>query len=464
MLNVEGLIFVKRITHCRACGSAALSPAFTLEGTSVDGGRKGLLGRAKAGAVEFTLCDPSRDVHACGLLQNAFATEAPRRMLAPSAAFRTTRSSLRSLATEGLELISGRDCAALDIGCSDGTLLSFYPRWVDRYGVDPSDDIEQIGDWAWSAKASFPSADIDRAFAGKKFDLITAASVLEEINEPRAFFARIKALLTEDGVFAAETLYAAMTLTRNAADAFSSGVAAVYSISVLERLLRDCDLKIFRGALTEKDGGSLRVFITHANSADYDFDPWYERLAQLWDEENALALRSRAPYQAFEGRCDEARGAFAEMAAGIAQRGESAHLLGADAGAQMLYAWAGKGARAIEAAIGLGEFDDGARLFAGGPSIISEAESRAVEPEYLIAPVALKREIMERWRDAILRGAKVMFAMPYPHVVHAGNYATEFGKSLSGGDGAGGAENLRAILRAAGGLRLVVDRDGRRTA
>lgn len=448
---------MKRITHCRACGSAALSPAFSLEGAAIDASRKGRRGRAKPQPVEFVLCDPSKDVHACGLLQNAFTGDAPRRRSAPSGVFRTTRSSLRSLATEGLELISGRDCSALDIGCSDGTLLSFYPRWVDRYGVDPGEDVDQIGDWAWSAKASFPSADIDRAFAGKKFDLITAASVLEEINEPRAFFARVKSLLTGDGVFAVETLYAAMTLTRTAADVFAGGVAAVYSISVLERILRDCDLKIFRGALTEKDGGSIRLFITHAEAADYDFDPWYERLAQLWDEENALSLRTRAPYQAFERRADDARRAFEDLVAGLCKREEKAHLFGADAAAMMLYAWAGKNARAIEAVIGAGEIEARARLFAGGPSVIAEGESRAVEPDYLIAPPALKREILERWRDPILRGAKIVFATPHPHVVHAGNYAAEFGKSLSGGDGGGGAENLRAILSAAGGLRLVAD-------
>jgi 2-polyprenyl-3-methyl-5-hydroxy-6-metoxy-1,4-benzoquinol methylase len=448
---------VKRIIQCRACGSAALSPAFSLEGATIVGARKGPLGRAKPQPVEFVLCDPSKDVHACGLLQNAFMGEAPRRRAAPSGVFRTTRSSLRSLATEGLELISGRDCAALDIGCSDGTLLSFYPRWVDRYGVDPCEDVDQIGDWAWSAKALFPSADIDRAFAGKKFDLITASSVLEEINEPRAFFARVKSLLTDDGVFAVETPYAAMTLTRTAADAFAGGVAAVYSISVLERILRDCDLKIFRGALTEKDGGSIRLFITHAEAADYDFDPWYERLAQLWDEENAMSLRTRAPYQAFERRADDARRAFEDLIAGIYKREEKAHLFGADAAAVMLYAWAGKNARAIEAVIGAGEIEHGARLFAGGPQVIAESESRAVEPDYVIAPPALKREILERWRDPILRGAKIVFAMPHPHVVHAGNYAAEFGKSLAGGDGAGGAENLRAILSAAGGLRLVAD-------
>lgn len=448
---------MKRISHCRACGSAALSPAFTLEGIGAHPGRKGLLGRAKADSAEYVLCDSSKDVHACGLLQNAYVSEEPRKRIGPSGAFRTTRSSLRSLATEGLELISGRDCAALDIGCSDGTLLSFYPRWVDRYGVDPSDASDQIGDWAWSAKTAFPSADLDRAFAGKKFDLITAASVLEEVNEPRAFFARVKSLLTEDGVFALETLYAAMTLTRTAADAFAGGVAAVYSISVLERILRDCELKIFRGTLTEKDGGSIRLFITHAESADYDFDPWFERLAQLWDEENALSLRTRAPYQAFEHRTHDARQAFREMMAGLTSRDEKAHLFGADAGSVMLYAWAGKNAKAIEAAIGVGEIEDGARLLTGGPAIISENESRAIEPDYLIAPPSLKREILERWRDPILRGAKVIFATPHAHVVHSGNYAAEFGKSLSGGDGAGGAENLRAILSAAGGLRLVSD-------
>lgn len=454
---------MKRISHCRACGSAALTPAFVIEGSACEPQRKGLLGRAKAEPVDFVFCDPSRDVQACGLLQSAFVTEAPRGRIAPSGVFRTTRSSLRSLATEGLELISGRDCAALDIGCSDGTLLSFYPRWVDRYGVDPAEEVDLIGEWAWTAKAAFPSADLDRAFAGKKFDLITAASVLEEVSEPRAFFARIKSLLVEDGVFALETLYAAMTLTRTAADAFAGGVSAVYTISVLERILRDCDLKIFRGAITDKDGGSLRLFVTHAGNTAYDFDPWYERLAQLWDEENALSLRARAPYQAFERRAEDARRAFEDLMIGLCARGENAHVFGADSCASMLHAWAGKGAKAIEAAIAFGDFEEGARLGAGGPLLVSENESRAIEPDCLIAPPALKREILERYRDQILRGGKIVFATPHPHVVHAGNYAAEFGKSLSGGDGAGGAESLRAILSAAGGLRLVAD-SGRKSA
>ena len=35
---------------------------------------------------------------------------------------------------------------ALDIGCNDGTLLNFYPKNINRYGVDPSQIINKIKD------------------------------------------------------------------------------------------------------------------------------------------------------------------------------------------------------------------------------------------------------------------------------------------------------------------------------
>jgi hypothetical protein len=328
-------------------------------------------------------------------------------------------------------------------------LLSFYPRWVDRYGVDPDDAVETIGEWAWTAKTAFPSGELDRAFGGKRFDIITAVSVLEHAEEPRLFFDCVKSLLADDGVFAVETLYAPVTLTRTCVEAFAAGSSAIYSLAVLERLVRDSGLKIFRGALTDKEGGSVRLYITHADNSDHDFDPWYERLARLWDEENALALRSLQPYQAFERRARDARDAFQTMLREIAEKGESAHLLGAGAQSASLIAWAGDAHKAIKAAVAEG----GGRL--EGLHIVSETESRAAEPDYLIAPAALKREMLERWRESILLGAQMIFAGPEPHIVHTRNYAAELAKVIASGDGAGGVETLRAILGAAGRPRLI---------
>ncbi len=457
---------VKRITHCRACGSAALTTVFSLDAAFAP--RQARTRKksapeqfraARAGAgIEYVVCDPTEDVNACGLLQRASVEgDMAHSDRPPSGALRSTRNYLRGAATEALEMISGRDCAALDIGCSDGTLLSYYPRWVERFGVDPGNYVEGVGPWATTTRASFPSREADAAIGSKVFDVITAISVLEDVAAPRPFLSAIKALLADDGVVVVETLYAPMTLTRAGVEAIHERRAAIYSLASLERLFRDCGLKIFRGVLTDKDGGSIRLFATHADYDEYDFEPWYDRLARLWDEENALALRLAAPYQAFERRSLAARSAFAALVAEAARAGDVVHIVGAGPYAAELYAWAGDSKGAIEAAIAHYEPAPDDRLCAGGPPIISETEAQALEPDCLIAPFAYKRDMLERWREPILRGARMIFAGPQPHVVTAANYATEFGKTLVSAEGGSGPETLRAILGAVGGPQLVVD-------
>ncbi|WP_411819549.1 class I SAM-dependent methyltransferase [Hyphococcus formosus] len=442
---------MKAITQCRACGSKALTPAFSM---SVGGASKTML-RKRAVSSDYVLCDPSRDARACGLLQAAHADESTEHT--PSGRHASNRDHLRSVATEALELISGRDCAALDLGCNDGTLLSFYPRWVDRYGIDTSDHIEEIGEWAWTGKAPFPSQEIDAAFGDKKFDIITAVSFFEHLNDPRATLKRIKSLLADDGVFALETLYAPVILTRNCVETLHSNVRAIYSLSVLECLLREAGLKVFKGSLTSKEGGSIRLFATHDTYDQYDFDPWYERLARLWDEENALAMRAVQPYQSFEQRANEVRLDMVEMLDDIANRGECVHILGANAQTQSFMRWVGSSAKTITAAVDTNVARECDTLGEKGPRVISEQECRASEPDYLIAPSRYKREIMETWREAVMLGAQLIFVSPTPHIVTAMNFSSEYGKVINNGDSPAGTQTLRTILAAAGGPRLISD-------
>ncbi|MEM9014267.1 MAG: class I SAM-dependent methyltransferase [Pseudomonadota bacterium] len=442
----------KKITQCRACGSRALTPAFSLRPTTEKKWFR------KEISSQYVLCDPSRDARACGLLQSATAGLVVDED-APSARYRANREHLQKVATTCLELLSGRDCAALDIGCNDGTLLSHYPRWVERAGVDPSSEIDEIGAWARTVKAPFLSPDIDNAFEPGSFDIITAVSVLERMDDPRPMIAKVKSLLAEDGVFALETLYAPVTLTRNALDTLQAGVTALYSLSVLEWLLRDAGLKAFKGVLTEKNGGSIRLYITHADVDCHDFDPWYERLARIWDEENALAMRALQPYQSFDRRAEAIRRRFSEMLVDIAERGETVHLLGAEGPSRALIEWAGPASNVVTAVVDTAASRREVSWGPQAPRIISESESRAAEPNYLLAPARHKREMMERYRDVILRGAKLIFATPSPHVVSSANFASEYGGALADGDGAGGVETLRSILSTLGGPRLVAEQE-----
>jgi hypothetical protein len=117
----------------------------------------------------------------------------------------------------------------------------------------------------------------------------------------------------------------------------------------------------------------------------------------------------------------------------------------------------GASSAAVEAVVMPGQPRHGERL-PGGPALLSEQESRLVEPDVLVAPDSLRREMLERWRDPVMKGMKLVFAAPTPIAVDSANYASEFAKALGDAEGAGGAENLRSILAAAGGLRLVSDR------
>ena len=65
--------------------------------------------------------------------------------------------------------------------------------------------------------------------------------------------------------------------------------------------------------------------------------------------------------------------------------------------------------------------------------------------------------MLERWRESILLGARMIFVTPTPHVVTSANFAMEYGKVIAGGDSAAGVESLRSILAAAGGPRLIAE-------
>lgn len=421
----------------------------------------GRRGGRKSAPADFVLCDTTQNAFGCGLLQLGKVDRRAEAPMTPSGAYRANRSHLREIATEALEVISGRDCAALDIGCNDGTLLSFYPRWVDRYGVDADVIVESVGQWAWTARAAFPSPELDKAFGDKKFDIITCASVLETVDDPRAFLARIKALLSDDGVVVIETLYAPIAIAKASGEVLGAGARAVYSLGVLERLLRDCDLKIFRGALTDKSGGSIRLFLTHDHVDDYDFDPWYERLARLWDEENALSLRTTTSYQAFENRARAGRELFQAILTRCREDGDTVHLLSDGPEALATYRWAGDAGAVFAAAVSEKPPETGAYLCDHGPVLISQTDCRAAEPDILVAPTALKREMLERWREAIMRGAQMLIPGPDPIMIGAHNFSAEFGKLLSDGDAGGDVETLRTILTAAGGPRLVAVNEAR---
>lgn len=435
----------KPIDRCRGCGSKALTPAFNLGGDAA-----------------YVFCDGEKDATACGLLQRAVSPQKDNADLTATPISRTHRHRLRGVVTEAMSMISTRDGLSLDIGCGDGTLMSFYPRWIEAFAVDKIAPDERAKDWGKAVHGSFPEKEITKKLKGfvgaRKFDVITCVSAFQESEDPTAFLAGVKNHLADDGVFVLETAYASLGLVRNGVGMFNDNALCVHTLTTIERIARLNGLKIVRGTMTETDGGALRLFLTHNAYVGHDYVPWLEGLARLWDEEMSLALTSRATYQAFAHRIDINRMAVESYIEEMRQYGEHAHIIGDTSDMSALMNCFEISSDVVsfivsrhEDRIGSSvEMEDGSRI-----EIISEEDSQHALPDIYIAPNHLRREVLEHWREAIFNGCRVVFLTPDIEIIDSDNYGTELGKCLAVTEGPGSLETLKAVLSTVRRPRLV---------
>src|SRR4030043_1555094 len=113
---------------CRVCGSFALTKVIDLgeqylQGSFVKPGKE--LPPLRKIPATLLRCDPTKDEHACGLLQMEHTV--PPEVLYSAYWYRsgtnnTMRQHLRGIVEEAMEMTDRKESATvLDIGCNDGT-------------------------------------------------------------------------------------------------------------------------------------------------------------------------------------------------------------------------------------------------------------------------------------------------------------------------------------------------------
>ncbi|NRA30209.1 MAG: methyltransferase domain-containing protein [Parvularculaceae bacterium] len=415
-----------KISYCRACHGTTLTHAFEIG----DG-------------VRWVYCGDEEGRQGCGLLQSEEVLEERPVPMAPDHSW-TDEFRLKAAAHQTLEMMTTRDGTALDIGCGMGTLAGAYPRWIVPIGLDPSLPETGPQDWGVGIKEDFLTPEGQAALKRmgvKKFDIITAISVLGDLDDPLAFFLRAKSWLAHDGVMVIETPYLALALTRTLAGTFNPRSQAVYTLAVLQRIAQATGFNIVRGSMTETQGGSIRLFLTHDDYTGHDYAPWREQLARLWDEESALNLVGNAAFRAFEMRVDRRTAEIYDFSTALERHGLYAYLLGTGPRMQMILDASGFDTDVITAAIGTPQ--------ASTPfEVISEEEAHASPPDVLIADGAYRREVLETWHQFVMDGGRIAFLEPELLVVDGTNYARELGRTLAVTDGPGSVDTLRAALAA----------------
>lgn len=410
---------IRKRTTCRVCGSASLKKVIDLgpqylQGSFVKPGKE----MPSSRKIDCTLvrCNPEVDENACGLLQMEHSV--PSEILYAAYWYRsgtnnTMRSHLKDIVNSVIDTIQNiKHPLVLDIGCNDGTLLGYYPKHFIKYGCDPSDVAQEVKE-AIVVQDIFPSEELFKLLEGKKLDVITSIAMFYDLEDPVSFVKGISRFLSSQGVWVFEMSYMPRMLELASYDTICHEHLEYYSLAVLEKILAKGGMKIFKISFNDINGGSIRCYATHKDTAVHDKKENFSLINEVRHREFDLMLDTDAPYFSFQQRIEKLRKETYELLVKLKQEGKKVHIYGASTKGNTILQWCGIDNSLVDYAAERNPDKFGARTLGTDIPIISEEESRAMNPDYyLVLPWHFKDEFMEREKDALAKGTGFIFPVP----------------------------------------------------
>jgi SAM-dependent methyltransferase len=409
---------------CRVCGSSALTPVINLgeqylQGSFVKPGKEEPPLRKIS--LSLVRCDPTKDERACGLLQMEHTV--PPEVLYSAYWYRsgtneTMRNHLQGITEEAASLIGKSNARVLDIGCNDGTLLKCYPQNFIKFGVDPSDVAQEITGDITAIQDIFPSEELTKVLQGEKFDIITSIAMFYDLEEPVSFCKEIKKALAPGGLWVFEMSYMPSMLKMNSYDTICHEHLEYYSLAVLEYILKQADLKIVDAVLNDINGGSIRCYATHLDNFAFKKQEAVTRIKLLRQVEFDMELDTDKPYKNFQDRINVHKEQLVSLLKMLKKEGKSIHIYGASTKGNTILQWCGIDNRIIDVAAERNPDKYGAYTLGTEIPIVSEADSRAMKPDYyLVLPWHFKEEFLKREEEILKRGVGLIFPLPNLEII-----------------------------------------------
>lgn len=306
--------------------------------------------------------------------------------------------------------------AVLDIGCNDGTMLTYFPITMRRIGMDPAQNINRSSlDPSITIIQDYFSA--DKALAannGKKFRAVSSIAMFYDLDDPNAFVSEVRSVLEPGGTWCVQLSYLATTVqTLNFYDICHEHLL-YYSLRTLKYLMEKHGLKIIDVSLNEVNGGSLRFFAVHAD----DPRASSEGMRVIEDAEAKLRLTDHATYQKFSETIESLKRITLDFIRQEVNAGGIVVGLGASTKGNVLLQYFGITKEMLPAISDRYAEKVGLRTLGTDIRVVSEEEARDMKPSAMLVLIwFFKDELLKRERDYIEGGGKLFFPMPYPHIV-----------------------------------------------
>ncbi len=409
---------IREISVCRVSGSPNLITVLSLGHQKLTG----LFPRERdavvtSGPLELVWCPDS------GLLQLRHSFSA-QEMYGDSYGYRSglNQSMVDHLKSKVYHLQRLRPTTAgeivVDIGSNDATTLKAYQGpGLERLGIDPTgakfsdfytEGIGLVPDF-------FSAGAFRERYPDRRASIVTSIAMFYDLESPLAFIRDVAEIMADDGIWHFEQSYMPSMLRMNSYDTICHEHLEYYALGPVQRMLQQCGLRIIDVQMNAVNGGSFAVTAVKEAS---QFRGSTTVVEWLLEQENRMGLHTPRPFRQFEERVFEHRANLQRLIRALNADGRRIVGYGASTKGNVLLQFCGFSEKDIPAIAEVNPEKFGCFTPGTGIPIVSEAEAKAMKPDYLLVlPWHFKDNIIAREQEFLASGGRMIFPLPEIEIV-----------------------------------------------
>lgn len=301
----------------------------------------------------------------------------------------------------------------VEVASNDGYLLQYFKEFgISVLGVEPAGNVAKAAQHKGIAtEVAFFGTETARRLlaAGKSADLMAANNVLAHVPDLHDFVAGFKLLLKPLGTATFEFPHLLRLIEDRQFDTIYHEHFSYFSFLVVDRILAQHGLRIYDVENLPTHGGSLRLFVCHADAPLARTG----RIEELIGKERAAGLDRIDTYAGFANTVIDIKCELLDFLIEARRSGKSVVGYGAPAKGNTLLNYCGVGPELLSYTVDVSPHKQGRYL--PGVQIPIHAPEHILEtkPHYvLILPWNIKEEIMDQMAPVRQWGGRFVTAIP----------------------------------------------------
>ena len=404
-------------SSCRSC-SAPLEHTFCDLGMSP-------LSNSYLTADQLQQKEPFYPLHAyvCGncYLVQLDEFESPQQLFSEYAYFSSYSDSWLQHSRDYAQMISARlgldeTSQVVEIASNDGYLLQYFvEQKIPVVGIEPAANVAAVAEEKGiPTLVKFFGTQTANEMLDENLqaDLVLGNNVLAHVPDLNDFVAGMKVILKPSGTITLEFPHLLKLIQGNQFDTIYHEHFSYFSLLAVERVFANHGMQIFDVDQLPTHGGSLRIYVQHADRQDA---PVTDAVQSLRDLESESGLADLATYAAFADQVESTKRSLLKFLTDAKQDGLSVAAYGAPAKGNTLLNYCGIRRDFIDFTVDRSPAKQGHYLPGTHIPVFAPEKIRESKPDFLvILPWNIKDEIIGKMSHIREWGGK--FVIPIPSV------------------------------------------------